>query len=142
MIELIAYSEVDGKTKIEMIGFDNEEEIIKAQIDSITESKDKAKVLSTVSSEDLLMEMNLAVDNTKVDCTVKLDSEGTVMEVISNQEIKNTGNVEIEEFDANNSVKLNDMTSQDIETLVQTIYTNVMKVLPQKMQLLGINTGV
>ena len=139
MLELIVYSAKDNKTKIEILGFEDEKVTAKMQIDMIEESATKAKIISSISSEDTLMEIEVSVDNTKTDCILKIESEGTSIEVNSKQEIKDSQNVVIETFDTTNSVKINDMTQNDIGLLIQEIYTNAMLILPQKMQLLGID---
>ena len=139
-IEIIVYAAKDNKAKIEIILVEETQQSAKMEIEMFKTGNDKNMVISC-SDEDATVDMVMSYNDTKADVTMKADSEGTTMEFTVKQEIKATENVTVEDFNSDNSVKLNDMSQEEMTQLVQTIYTNVMQALPQKMQLLGIDAS-
>lgn len=162
-LEIISYGSKDGKAKIEINFLDNTENI--AKIEMGLRKYDEGKMIAmTCIAENTTMkiwatdkkdnteaiEVQVKAEDAQINSTVKTDRKTTngVVEVKSNDttialsfkdEVKATENVTVDNFTTENSVKLNDMTQTEIQTLVQTIATNIQKVLPQKAQLLGIN---
>lgn len=161
-LEIIAYGAKDGRTKVLMNILENEKDITRLEMSMMKDSEGK-KVAMTASAEDTTIKILAADDkntqginmiakskdteivlttkaeNKKTDTVIEVNTDGTKMVLTVKDEVKSTENTTVEEFTTENSVKLNDMTQNEIVTLVQTIATNVQKVLPQKAQLLGIN---
>lgn len=163
VLEVIVYGTKNSKAKIAMNVVENETNIAKLEMDMTKKNKDK-KAIMTCSAEDttitmiaseseektglvltasendnIVMEFVIVAQGNNTEATMKVTSDGTTAEINMKNELKSTENVTVEDFTVENSVKLNDMTQDEISTLVQTIYTNVTKVLPEKAQLLGIN---
>lgn len=162
-LEIISYGTKDNKAKIVINAVENDESVAKLEMDMTKEGNNKKATITlsaedlnmtmktlenddnveanvTISADDANIEVNTSVANKKSSTvTMKVSSEGTTVEINAKNELKSTENVEVENFTAENSVKLNDMTQAEMQTLVQTIVANVQKVLPQKAQLLGIN---
>lgn len=163
VLEVIVYGTKNSKAKIAMNVVENETNIAKLEMDMTKNNKDK-KAIMTCSAEDttitmiaseseektglvltasendnIVMEFVIVAQGNNTEATMKVTSDGTTAEINMKNELKSTENVTVEDFTVENSVKLNDMTQDEISTLVQTIYTNVTKVLPEKAQLLGIN---
>lgn len=163
VLEVIVYGTRNSKAKMMMNIMENETNTAKLEIDMTKDNKDK-KAIMTCSAEDttitmiaseseektglvltasendnIVMEFVIAEQGNNTEATMKITSDGTTAEINIKNELKSTENITVEDFTAENSVKLNDMTQDEISTLVQTIYTNVTKVLPEKAQLLGIN---
>lgn len=163
VLEVIVYGTKNSKAKMMMNIVENETNTAKLEIDMTKDNKDK-KAIMTCSAEDttitmiaseseektglvltasendnIVMEFVIAEQGNNTEATMKITSDGTTAEINIKNELKSTENITVEDFTAENSVKLNDMTQDEISTLVQTIYTNVTKVLPEKAQLLGIN---
>lgn len=163
VLEVIVYGTRNSKAKMMMNIVENETNTAKLEIDMTKDNKDK-KAIMTCSAEDttitmiaseseektglvltasendnIVMEFVIAEQGNNTEATMKITSDGTTAEINIKNELKSTENITVEDFTAENSVKLNDMTQDEISTLVQTIYTNVTKVLPEKAQLLGIN---
>lgn len=136
-LEVVVYATKDGKTKFEIIAEESSSEAIKMEIDMLKLDNDKKMVIAC-SYEDSIINMEMLYNDTKAEVTTKIESDGTTVQVSAKQDVKATENVTVEDFTNDNSVKLNDMTEAELENLVQTIYTNVIKALPEKMQLLGI----
>ena len=138
-LELVVYGLKESKSKIEIVLLEENEQIMKVSIDMFKTDSDSNMILN-LSDEYDTIEMLMSYNDKKADVTMKVESDGTTVEVTTKQEVKSTENITVEEFTSDNSVKLNDMTEAEMGQLVQTIYANVMNVLPQKMQLLGIDT--
>ncbi len=163
VLEVIVYGTKNSKAKMMMNIVENETNTAKLEIDMTKDNKDK-KAIMTCSAEDttitmiaseseektglvltasendnIVMEFVIAEQGNNTEATMKITSDGTTAEINIKNELKSTENITVEDFTAENSLKLNDMTQDEISTLVQTIYTNVTKVLPEKAQLLGIN---
>lgn len=162
-LEIISYGIKDNKAKIVMNAVENNESVAKLEMDTTKEGNDKKATITlsaedlnmtmktlenddnveanvTISADDANIELNMTVANKKSSTiTMKVSSDGTTVEINIKDEVKSTENVTVDDFTTENSVKLNDMTQTEISTLVQTIYTNITNVLPQKAQLLGIN---
>lgn len=138
-LELIIYGAKDNKAKIEMIVKEKGIQEAKYEIDMIKD-QDTNNIVVSCLDEEADIDLVISYNDTKADVTMMVDSDGTIIEVNVKQKIKAKENVTVEDFNSNNSVKLNDMTEAEIGQLVQTIYYNVINALPQKMQLLGINT--
>lgn len=163
VLEVIVYGTKNSKAKIVMNVVENETNIAKLEMDMTKNNKDK-KAIMTCSAEDttitiiaseseektglvltasendnIVMEFVIVAQGNNTEATMKVTSDGTTAEINIKNELKSTENITVEDFTVENSVKLNDMTQDEISTLVQTIYTNVTKVLPEKAQLLGIN---
>ncbi len=162
-LEIISYGAKDGKAKIEVNFLDNTENIAKIGI-GLRKNDEGEMVAMTCTAEDTTMkiwaadkkdntdvvQVKLKAEDTEINSTVKTDkkttdgfvevkSDGTTVALNFKNEVKATENVTVDNFTTENSVKLNDMTQTEMQTLVQTIAVNVQKVLPQKAQLLGIN---
>ena len=134
MIQFISYGEKENKSRIEL----NIEES-KLTIDMIKSNNDK-KMLFSFIYDGMTSDTEIIFNDTKADAKIRMNvDDDTTIELNIKQEIQPTDNITVEEFTANNSVKLNDMTADEISLLVQTIYNNVVRVLPEKMQLLGIS---
>lgn len=163
VLEVIVYGTKNSKAKIIINVVENETNAAKLEMDMTKDNKDK-KAIMTCSAEDtkitmiaseskektglvltaskndnMVIEFVIAAQGNNTETTMKVTSEGTTVEINIKDELKSTENIVVEDFTTENSVKLNDMTQAEINTLVQTIYTNVTKVLPEKAQLLGIN---
>lgn len=139
VFEIIVYGVKDNMSRIDITVKNDEVELMTAEIDMIKADKEERIVMSIKSDEDNFKIEAKQYDETKVDVIVSSDIEGTKVECLVKQEVKATKDVAIEDFTADNSVKLNDMTSEEMGQLIQTIYNNALAMLPQKMQLLGIN---
>ena len=163
VLEVIVYGTKNSKAKIMMNVVEHETNAVKLEMDMIKDNKDKKTimtclvedttitmmaseneektglVLTASENDNMVMEFIIAAQGTNTEATMKVTSNGKTAEINIKDEAKATENVTVEDFTTENSVKLNDMTQAEISTLVQTIYTNVTKVLPEKAQLLGIN---
>jgi len=162
-LEVISYGAKDGKAKIEMNFLDNTENFAKMEI-GLRKYNEGEMIAITCTSEDTTMKMwasdkkdntdvvqvQVKTEEAEINSVVNTDqkttngslevkAEGTTMTLNFKDEVKATENVTVDNFTTENSVKLNDMTQSEIQTLVQTIAMNVQKVLPEKAQLLGIN---
>lgn len=159
-LEIVTYAAKDNKAKIEVNIVENS---AKVEIDMTKEGNDKKAIISctaeelnmtimamendekeeaniTLSADDTIIEINTLINNkTATEVTMKIATDETTIELNAKDEVKSTENITVDSFTADNSVKLNDMTQTEMQTLVQTIATNVQKVLPEKAQLLGIN---
>ncbi len=129
----------NGLSNIEVSMLNDNKEMMKFDIRS-ENTQDNKKITMKCSSEGTEVSIAMTYTDKNAVAEVKIKSDETIIELKMTAELKNAQNVTVEGFTQENSVKLNDMTRQEINTLTQTIYTNVIKVLPQKMQLLGINT--
>lgn len=138
-LEIIVYSAKENRTKIRILALDESKEVLKTEIDMVKDESNN-NIIMKMSDEDTVMDITMSYNDTKADTIMNMESEGTKITVSMKEEIKATENISVENFNSNNSVKLNDMTEAEIGQLVQTIYYNVINALPQKMQLLGINT--
>ncbi len=85
------------------------------------------------------LEVKGTFDESDAKALVRIESEGTNVEIGITENVKSGDDITVEDFSESNSVKINDMSEEEIGKLVQTIYTNIEKVLPEKMQMLGIN---
>ena len=135
ILTMIVYATKDSKAKIEIIVKD----IMKMDIEMIKEN-DKENVIVKCENEEVNIDVMMSYqEEGTTQAMVTIESEGTAITISTKQEEKESKNVTVEDLTQDNSVKLNDMTENEITQLVQTIYTNVLQVLPQKMQLLGIS---
>ena len=137
-IEIVVYAAKDNKAKVEIIVSEKEVQEAKYEFEVIKE--EDTNIIVSCSDEDGTIDMVMSYSDTKAEVVVMVESDGTIIEVNVKEEVKSRENVTVEDFNSDNSVKLNDMTEEEITELLQTIYNNVLNVLPQKMQLLGINT--
>lgn len=129
----------NGESRIEVSMLENNKDVVKFDFRTINK-QDNKEMRINCSVEDTNINMTMIYTDKNISASMKVTAEETTVELNMTAKLKTTQNVAVESFTKENSVKLNDMTTQEINTLVQTVYTNVMKVLPQKMQLLGINT--
>lgn len=137
--EIVVYSTKDGRTKIVIKAKNGDEDIMTYEIDALNINNRKTMIVK-LTAEDTQIEFSIIGEDKKAELSITIESEGTTVNVALTEEVKATDNVVVEDFTTENSVKLNDMTQQEMNVLAQTIYTNVMKALPQKMELLGIST--
>lgn len=140
-LEIAVYATKDGKATITIIAEEEAKQVANMKIDMIKNESNKGVIIN-YSNEDTTIEIMMPYNDKEVNALMTVESNGTKIQVTVRQEIKATENVTIEDFNSNNSVKLNDMSQAEMGQLVQTIYTNVMKVLPEKMELLGINPSI
>lgn len=162
-LEMKVYGTKDSRAKIVMDAVENSESVAKVEMDMVKEGNNKKAIISCtteevtmtinalendekeevsmlMSNDDATIEVNAAVDNKKsTQMAMKISSDGTTIELNIKDEVKAIENVTVDSFTTENSVKLNDMTQAEMQILVQTIATNVQKILPEKAQLLGIN---
>lgn len=160
-MEIIAYGAKENTARIEMNVLKNEATIFSLKVDmnkdenkgtqielitdevtmklTVEEGKEKTGVVLVASVDDVNMEFVISTENKNTTANINMESKGTKVELNIKDELKETNNVTIEDFSKENAVKLNDMSQVEINTLIQTIAINVQKVLPQKVQLLGIN---
>lgn len=138
-IEITVYGSKDNMSRIESTVESNGNILLKEKMDMIKADKEEKLVVNIDSDEAKINYEIKEYDDNKLDCTIGMNAEGTKIEVFVKQETKATKDITIEEFTSENSAKINDMTSEEIGQLIQTIYNNALTVLPQKMQLLGIN---
>lgn len=132
-LKIITYT-----TKEEMVRYEVGVDNVKMIMDMSKQEKNQVIDFVVVDEEDTAeIKMNFNTEN-KVD-TYTINSNGEKIEIIVTKDVQKSDDIKIEDFTADNSVKLNDMSSQELTSLIQTISNNVMKVLPQKMQLLGIS---
>ena len=103
-----------------------------------TEGKNGIIMLYSDGSQNQL-EVRGTFDESNAKALVRIESEGTNVELGITENVKIGDEITVEDFGESNSVKINDMSEEEIGELVQTIYTNIEKVLPEKMQMLGIN---
>lgn len=139
-LEIVVYSTKDGRAKIVIKAKEGNEDIMTYEMNMLNINNRKGVVVRVLEQE---TEIELTMVNNadkKVSAEMAIKTEGTRINLTVEEEIKATNNVVVEDFTPENSVKLNDMTQQEMNVLAQTIYTNVMKALPQKMELLGIST--
>ncbi len=127
-----------GESRIEISMLENNKEVVKFDVRTINKQENK-EIRINCLIEDTEINMTMINTDKNISASIELKADETTIELNMTAELKTAQNVTVESFTKENSVKLNDMTTQEMNTLVQTIYTNVMKVLPQKMQLLGIN---
>lgn len=163
-MEIVSYGIKDNKTKIEIRAFENEMTIANLEMNIVKANGDTKFTFDgtiedmTINAETIYnnektdISVSVTEEGTKVDVkmsaekdgleniTIKAETNGTIIEANVKQNVKFVEKPTIDEFTTENSVKLNDMTTTEMQQLVQTIYANVMKSLPEKMQLLGITT--
>ena len=132
-LEIVTYTTKEDKARIE----------ITAEDTTITMDMSKdanAKLMDvTLKDADTTMNMNTKLEDATANMVMRVDANGEVVEITVNQKMEETNDITVEDFTTENSVKVNDMSTQEINALIQTLYTNTMEVLPEKMQLLGIN---
>lgn len=140
-IKITVYGAQDGVAKIEIEAKEDKKEIAKCEINLLkTEEVEEIAINASSEEEKINIKVSGNKDN-KIDTLIELELSGTTIAINVNQEVKNTQEVTVDAFTEENSVKLNDMEQKDIEKLSETITTNLMKILPQKAQLLGIDIG-
>lgn len=138
-LEVVVYAVKDGISKIEMAIVENEKDLGRIELGMVNTNENKGIIIKG-SAEDANMHIVISYKDNNTSAIVTMESEGNTITFKITQDIKATKNVTVEDFTKDNSVKLNDMTKEEIESLVETISTNIVKALPQKMDLLGINT--
>ena len=137
MLEVIVYSQKDNSGKIQVNLIDDSQTVRKAEID-LTKATDEKQINVLIDGGDGTSIMydvkgNQQEQNIQMVITANQDKVECEMQ---NKVSKNTS---VEDLTTENSVKLNDMTVEEIQQLIQTIYSNVMQMLPQKAQALGIS---
>lgn len=133
-LKIITYT-----TKEELVRFEvSINNNVKMTVDMSKQDKDKVVDMMMIAEEDII-EMKVNFSDTNMITKLIINSDGEKMEMTMTENVQKSNDVKADDFTADNSVKLNDMTSQELNALVQTISNNVMKILPQKMQLLGIS---
>ncbi len=132
--EIVIYKDANSKNIVSNITSDGTVIEISAK-----EAKEETNFEMSINAEGDKIAFTLDNKGNKVDSTFEIESDDVSVSLNVSEEVKDTQNVVVEDFTTENSVKLNDMSQEELQTLVQTIYTNVMQVLPQKAQLLGIN---
>ena len=132
-LEIATYTTKEDKTRIEITAEDT--------IMTMDMSKDEKAKLMDVTLKDVDTNMNIVtkLEENIVNMAMRIDANGEITEITVNQKMEENKDIVIDDFTNDNSVKVNDMSTQEINALLQTLYTNTMKVLPDKLQLLGIN---
>ena len=87
----------------------------KVKINQISNEKSNANIETQIETEDLKFGMNM------------------------NYEIEFSEKISIESFTAENSINLNNITTEEFEKEMEEIYYRAIFILPQKMKLLGID---
>lgn len=131
-LELITYATKDNKARIEEIVDD-----MKLTID-IIKTDNENKMIMSFESEDGNCDVTMLYGENKAEITMKVSADQNVVELNVKEEVREAENIIVEDFTDQNSVKLNDMTQNEINSLIQTVYNNIIYALPQKMELLGI----
>lgn len=131
-LQIVTYTTNDNKTRYEII-------VDETKITMDMSKQNQARVAEvTINEEGDTVKATTTYEGNNVNTVISADMDEEVLEINIKQSIIEDKGIQIEDFTKENSVKLNDMSAEEINSLVQTIYTNVMKVLPEKMQLLGI----
>ena len=72
---------------------------------------------------------------------ISITSGDTTIKVNLKEDITFSDDVSIDDLNTDNGKCLNDMSVSEMETLTKEIIVNFQKVLPIKLQLLGVNTS-
>ena len=102
--------EEENNTNIEKLRINS-----KVKINQISNEKSNANIETQIETEDLKFGMNM------------------------NYEIEFSEKISIESFTAENSINLNNITTEEFEKEMEEIYYRAIFILPQKMKLLGID---
>ena len=102
--------EEENNTTIEKLRINS-----KVKINQISNEKSNANIETQIETEDLKFGMNM------------------------NYEIEFSEKISIESFTAENSINLNNITTEEFEKEMEEIYYRAIFILPQKMKLLGID---
>ena len=102
--------EEENNTNIEKLRINS-----KVKINQISNEQSNANIETQIETEDLKFGMNM------------------------NYEIEFSEKISIESFTAENSINLNNITTEEFEKEMEEIYYKAIFILPQKMKLLGID---
>ena len=102
--------EEENNTNIEKLRINS-----KVKINQTSNEKSNANIETQIETEDLKFGMNM------------------------NYEIEFSEKISIESFTAENSINLNNITTEEFEKEMEEIYYRAIFILPQKMKLLGID---
>ena len=102
--------EEENNTNIEKLRINS-----KVKINQISNEQSNANIETQIETEDLKFGMNM------------------------NYEIEFSEKISIESFTAENSINLNNITTEEFEKEMEEIYYRAIFILPQKMKLLGID---
>ena len=137
--DIIVYGEVDKKSKIEIIEKVEDKEVSKTELQIIRVEDNIKKIIMSNEEDNVTTSILVSYEDTKSEIVIKAQNKEDVIELNIKEEVKSTENISIEEFNSDNSVKLNDMTETEIQQLIGKIYLNALYSLPQKVQILGID---